>query len=473
MSKNQHSISDEQSIVYTLLRVIFLDVNGFIIKPDGKEEKYLNKNGITKKVAYLARYICEEGLKPNGIDLSKVLSDLEIAYYYEGDNFFVKHNYVDLWNKFTDPKNLSMALLTLSAEVEKSIGHIGENLNEKIKIMVSDYVLDLSYDEHPEYGRTLKYTNAKYLKYLFEQWGFSLDEYLIQIDGLINWGVTLESSATQFITELKNDSSTTQSPPEKKETNYPLLRKYNLESHETVTVFLLDRMIMADGKKEQSESIAFVKITLNKPELIPSIMIVSDTIDKAINHENLDELIDSAINYVSNEMNSEEIKYLLEHLAKIIIADEVFAASENELLKKCCDEWSGVLGWDAYATLTDIIKVKYDITAENDNATESDKTPKTEKQIASEDQVADSATVISGKMVEVEGDGPFWNEQEFTIKRFKDNSIQVFQEDGTPMSGSVKAFLLSIIKQYSLDVEIEKKNTRTIGKKVIEALNRK
>ena len=94
MSKNQHSISDEQSIVYTLLRVIFLDVNGFIIKPDGKEEKYLNKNGITKKVAYLARYICEEGLKPNGIDLSKVLSDLEIAYYYEGDNFFVKHNYV-------------------------------------------------------------------------------------------------------------------------------------------------------------------------------------------------------------------------------------------------------------------------------------------------------------------------------------------------------------------------------------------
>ena len=94
-------------------------------------------------------------------------------------------------------------------------------------------------------------------------------------------------------------------------------------------------------------------------------------------------------------------------------------------------------------------------------------------QMKKEDQVADSATVISGKMVEVEGDDPFWNEQEFTIKRFKDNSIKIFQEDGMPMDGSVKAFLSSIIKQYSLDVEIEKKNTRTIGKKVIEALNSK
>ena len=106
------------------------------------------------------------------------------------------------------------------------------------------------------------------------------------------------------------------------------------------------------------------------------------------------------------------------------------------------------------------IKVKYDITAENDNATESDKTPKTENQIATDDQVADSATVKT-------------ENQEFTIKRFKDNSIKIFQEDGMPMDGSVKAFLSSIIKQYSLDVEIEKKNTRTIGKKVIEALNSK
>ena len=77
-----------------------------------------------------------------------------------------------------------------------------------------------------------------------------------------------------------------------------------------------------------------------------------------------------------------------------------------------------------------------------------------------ENQVTDSATVKT-------------ENQEFTIKRFKDNSIKVFQKGGTPMSGSVKAFLLSIIKQDELDVEIEKKNTRTIGKKVIEALNSK
>jgi len=41
------------------------------------------------------------------------------------------------------------------------------------------------------------------------------------------------------------------------------------------------------------------------------------------------------------------------------------------------------------------------------------------------------------------------------------------------MAGSVKAFLINIINQYDLDVEIENKNTRTIGKKVIEALNKK
>ena len=146
------------------------------------------------------------------------------------------------------------------------------------------------------------------------------------------------------------------------------------------------------------------------------------------------------------------------------------------------------VGYIVFGKLDDWAFISVDISKENydgfdslelainefhDNVTESDKTPKTEKQIATADQLADSATVISGKMVEVEGDGPFWNEQEFTIKRFKDNSIKIFQEDGMPMDGSVKAFLSSIIKQYSLDVEIEKKNTRTIGKKVIEALNSK
>jgi hypothetical protein len=85
-----------------------------------------------------------------------------------------------------------------------------------------------------------------------------------------------------------------------------------------------------------------------------------------------------------------------------------------------------------------------------------------------ETATADSGENLVKDQAEVSSAG-----QEFLIKRFKDNSIKVFQEDGTAMSGSVKAFLLSIIKQDELDVEIEKKNTRTIGKKVIEALNSK
>ena len=164
--------------------------------------------------------------------------------------------------------------------------------------------------------------------------------------------------------------------------------------------------------------------------------------------------------FLKDKLEDRHHKYIILDLIAIAKADGKFTDKEKG--------WIELMG-NAFGINTEDIISKAMREIEN----EGDKTSKTGKQIATADQLADSATVISGKMVEVEGDDPFWNEQEFTIKRFKDNSIQVFQEDGTAMSGSVKAFLLSIIKQDELDVEIEKKNTRTIGKKVIEALNSK
>ena len=152
--------------------------------------------------------------------------------------------------------------------------------------------------------------------------------------------------------------------------------------------------------------------------------------------------------YLTDKLKDDHHKeVIINHLIEIAKADGKFTDKEKG--------WIKAIG-GAFGINTEDIISKAMREIEN----EGDKTSKTGKQIATEDQVADSATVKTAN-------------QEFTIKRLKDNSIQVFQEDGTAMSGSVKAFLLSIIKQYSLDVEIEKKNTRTIGKKVIEGLNSK
>ncbi len=188
---------------------------------------------------------------------------------------------------------------------------------------------------------------------------------------------------------------------------------------------------------------------------------------------NLHEQVEEAIEHISKNLDDYSKNVLVYHLKSLAQGEEnKLRFPQVKFLKQLMDKWD--LSSEFFQLIED--SKEYDTTIslevedylknlkkKEDSVSlkeESDKTPKTGKQISTDDQVADSATVIT-------------ENQEFTIKRFKDNSIKVFQEDGTAMSGSVKAFLLSIIKQYSLDVEIEKKNTRTIGKKVIEALNSK
>ena len=403
MANNQKKVLDQESIGYVLLNTIFRDVSAVLIKEDGSEEKFLNEMGVKNKVGYLASNINEQGIKQLGLDLTSLLKELTIEYYFENDQLFLKYNFINLWNNFrideTGRTTEIGKLLspTLHEEVEDSIAHIKTNFNEEMKVMVIESVLDLSYDEHPEYGRTLKLSNAEYFKYLIDEWGFSVEQYLMQIDGLINWGVKLESSAAEYVNEFRDAKNIKdQQPSKKSKTKYPLLDKYNLSSKEAVTVYLLDRMIMADGNKDQRESIAFVKITLGKPELIPSIMIVSDAFDKAIENEDLDELVDGAIEYVANEMSSEEIKDLLAYLAKIIVADEVFDASENKLLRKCCEAWDGALGWDAYASLVSFIEVKYGITIDDLETSEDDS--KSEKQKPKE-SIQDSKKIPAWKKI--------------------------------------------------------------------------
>jgi len=54
-------------------------------------------------------------------------------------------------------------------------------------------------------------------------------------------------------------------------TNYTLLEKHNLKSNQAVTLFLIDRMVMADGQKTKEVIGAFVQIAINHPELVVEI----------------------------------------------------------------------------------------------------------------------------------------------------------------------------------------------------------
>ena len=379
MANNQKKVLDQESVGYVLLNTIFRDVSAVLIKEDGTEEKFLNEMGVKNKVGLLASNINKELIEKHGLDVTHLLKELTIEYYFENDQFFLKYQFVNLWNNFrideTGRTTEIGKLLspTLHEEVEDSIAHIKTNFNEEMKGLLLEKVLDLLYDEHPEFGKTLKLSSAKYFKYLIDECGFDIQSYLTQIDGLIAWDVKLESSAAEYINEFRDAKNIKdQQPSKKSKTKYPLLEKYNLSSKEAVTVYLLDRMIMADGNKDQRESIAFVKITLGKPELIPFIMNVSDAFDNASENDDLDKLVDVSIKYVANEMSSKEIKDLLAYLAKIIVADEVFDASENKLLRKCCEAWDGALGWDAYASLVSFIEVKYGITIDDLGTSEDD-----------------------------------------------------------------------------------------------------
>ena len=403
MENNQKKVLDQESVGYVLLNTIFRDVSAVLIKEDGTEEKFLNEMGVKNKVGLLASNINKELIEKHGLDVTHLLKELTIEYYFENDQLFLKYQFVNLWNNFrideTGRTTEIGKLLspTLHEEVEDSIAHIKTNFNEEMKGLLLEKVLDLLYDEHPEFGKTLKLSSAKYFKYLIDECGFDIQSYLTQIDGLIAWDVKLESSAAEYINEFRDAKNIKdQQPSKKSKTKYPLLEKYNLSSKEAVTVYLLDRMIMADGNKDQRESIAFVKITLGKPELIPFIMNVSDAFDNASENDDLDKLVDVSIKYVANEMSSEEIKDLLAYLAKIIIADEVFDASENKLLRKCCEAWDGALGWDAYASLVSFIEVKYGITIDDLGTSEDDSKSKKQK---SKESIQDSKKIPAWKKI--------------------------------------------------------------------------
>ena len=399
--------ADENAIVCLLLKMIFLDVLESQKNQEEDSDKLAFKKEIDEQMQYLAGWIRDD-YKTLGIELGTAMIDLGINLNIKDGKFYMNYDFIGFCNKFNETDKGS---LNLHEKVEEAIEHISKNFDDYSKNVLVHHLKSIAVGTE----KTLKLPQTKLLKLLMDRWDLS-SEFHSTIESLWEWEVKADSEAEIYLKNLEKkddpvslkeesdktsktgkqiasedevaDSATVktddknikdQQPSKKSKTKYPLLEKYNLSSKEAVTVYLLDRMIMADGNKDQRESIAFVKITLGKPELIPFIMNVSDAFDNASENDDLDKLVDVSIKYVANEMSSEEIKDLLAYLAKIIVADEVFDASENKLLRKCCEAWDGALGWDAYASLVSFIEVKYGITIDDLGTSEDDSKSKKQK----------------------------------------------------------------------------------------------
>lgn len=63
------------------------------------------------------------------------------------------------------------------------------------------------------------------------------------------------------------------------------------------------------------------------------------------------------------------------------------------------------------------------------------------------------------------------NKTNYSLKRYSNNSIRIYDIDDNEVNKSVFSELKAIIEKYHLDIEIGNKNTRTLGKEVIKELN--
>ena len=100
MANNQKKVLDQESVGYVLLSTIFRDVSAVLIKEDGSEEKFLNEMGVKNKVGHLISNINKEIIEKHGLDVTHLLKELTIEYYFENDQLFLKYQFVNLWNNF-------------------------------------------------------------------------------------------------------------------------------------------------------------------------------------------------------------------------------------------------------------------------------------------------------------------------------------------------------------------------------------
>jgi uncharacterized protein YlzI (FlbEa/FlbD family) len=63
--------------------------------------------------------------------------------------------------------------------------------------------------------------------------------------------------------------------------------------------------------------------------------------------------------------------------------------------------------------------------------------------------------------------------ESYTIKKFENKMIRVFDNDDELLDIEVKSFLRKINEKYNLGIEFEGKNTQFLGEKIIVALNNK
>ena len=138
-----------------------------------------------------------------------------------------------------------------------------------------------------------------------------------------------------------------------KKMDFKLIKKYGLDnSPYHVPTFLMDRMIMADGKVEKREAFAAKKVFgESDPGFFEDYLSVGEIITREVYVDELPDLIDEAIEWMVGtgedtefDYSEENIQLMMSIVASMAVSDGKITLDEAKLLKKCLDRWEGKVG---------------------------------------------------------------------------------------------------------------------------------